>query len=173
MTALNTFEYTDHRNTAPISSFANDVYYNSNTKTLVIETDSDSLAYENVSKDTFEDFVNADSLGTYFQKHIRGVADYLPDAEYYFYKEVEKPEVESSIHVDNSYLTTYYNSPATGLGVGVGGVITSPSISVPAKTAAPTRYTIYAEFDNFEDAYTAFSYLERGAKTASFNKEDE
>lgn len=62
-----------------VSSQFKKVKYDSEEKTLIITFKNDKrYEYSGVSKTTFDDFMSADSLGSYFGKFIKGHFNYRP-----------------------------------------------------------------------------------------------
>jgi len=62
-----------------VSSQFKKVKYNSEEKTLIITFNNNKrYEYSGMSAEQFKNFMEADSLGSYFGKHIKGHFDYRP-----------------------------------------------------------------------------------------------
>lgn len=62
-----------------VSSQFKKVKYDSESKILIITFNNDKrYEYKDVSQSTFDSLMSADSLGSYFGKHIKGHFDYRP-----------------------------------------------------------------------------------------------
>lgn len=157
-----TFYYTNYHE-FDYSTFADEAYFNSGLGTLVIiTTDGDQLVYT-ATQMLWDDFIEADSAGRFYQQYIKGVQDYLSDSQYTFFerKDVALNITNQSIHVSPT-------SPSTSGTITGQWVLPSPAEDVEAQY----EYVIFAKFRNFEDAYRAFSYLEVDATEASLSKDE-
>jgi len=64
------FEYTHAER--PVSSWISGVYYNEDTRELLITASSGSYVYEDVPSGVFEDFQNSYSAGTVYNRSVQG-----------------------------------------------------------------------------------------------------
>jgi len=130
----NSFKYTHFA--VPDSSFTDGVWYNFNTRTLVIETSGgESLTYTGVPPEVFDELSNASSAGRFYQDNIKGVYTYIPGEEYSFFT----PDFEGE--------------PAP---------TAAPAVDDDVSEDADNnfRYGVNAYFKDFEQAYILFSYAE-------------
>lgn len=163
-----TFTYT-HGKSIGYSSFAAGAYYNrDNSELLIVTVDDQHLLYTDVPFGVYVDLSSAASPGYYYQSNIKGSYTYVPDVHFDFI--TSGPFDPDKEPVTQNQTLSVGPSKVTFGGVGL--------ISPSEKDVDPTEsadqkdtFTIYAEFDSFDDAYVAFSYLVGQAKSASLTKE--
>lgn len=193
----NTFYYDDMQEFD--STFAEKAYYSKNGELILITTGGNELMYSDVPQQVWHDLIEADSTGTFFQSHVRGVYPYQGESPYYFFqRNSETPDpTETPIEIGGSRVTdsdgnvlldasnSHTNVYPPKIEVGsidfddaqiadiVRRTMKTPNEireSLPSSSDDSGReYVVSATFKTFEEAHVLFSYAEAAAQHASLS----